>query len=357
MAITMSHGSALDAAPPRWSRAMPARPSVPSTRPVMSLEAALGEIRLSGGRVTSETRTAPGIGSWAFVADADGVELVLWEDASAGPDAGPTAQARIPVTGRQESGGRSGADRLDDAMTTATRSDPLAPFSEPTRTWFREAFADPTRAQELGWQAISSGSHALIHAPTGSGKTLAAFLWCLDRLMTEPAPAKRTTVRVLYVSPLKALDLRRRAQPARPAGGDPAHGRTARAAGAGDHGRQPHGRHAGRRAAAAREDAAGHPGHHARVALPAPHQPGARDPARRRARDRGRGACHRGHQARLAPGPQPRAAEPPRRAPIRSASACRPRSGRWRHRRASSAAPAARWRSWTRGRARSSTSR
>jgi ATP-dependent Lhr-like helicase len=90
-------------------------------------------------------------------------------------------------------------------VTTATRSDPLAPFSEPTRTWFREAFATPTRAQELGWQAISSGSHALIHAPTGSGKTLAAFLWCLDRLMTEPAVTKRMSVRVLYVSPLKAL--------------------------------------------------------------------------------------------------------------------------------------------------------
>ena len=89
-------------------------------------------------------------------------------------------------------------------MTTATRSDPLAPFSEPTRTWFREAFAAPTRAQELGWDAISGGKHALIHAPTGSGKTLAAFLWCLDRLMTEP-PRAKPTVRVLYVSPLKAL--------------------------------------------------------------------------------------------------------------------------------------------------------
>ena len=89
-------------------------------------------------------------------------------------------------------------------MPTATRNDPLAPFSEPTRTWFREAFAEPTRAQELGWPAISRGRHTLIHAPTGSGKTLAAFLWCLDRLAAEPRPAK-ATVRVLYISPLKAL--------------------------------------------------------------------------------------------------------------------------------------------------------
>jgi len=91
-------------------------------------------------------------------------------------------------------------------VTTATRADPLAPFSEPTRAWFREAFAEPTRAQELGWRAISASRHALIHAPTGSGKTLAAFLWCLDRLMTEPRPRRaQPTVRVLYVSPLKAL--------------------------------------------------------------------------------------------------------------------------------------------------------
>ncbi|MEO7294909.1 MAG: DEAD/DEAH box helicase [Candidatus Limnocylindria bacterium] len=83
-------------------------------------------------------------------------------------------------------------------------ADPLAPFSEATRAWFDEAFETPTRAQQLGWPAISGGSHTLIHAPTGSGKTLAAFLWCIDRLMTEAPPARKT-VRVLYISPLKAL--------------------------------------------------------------------------------------------------------------------------------------------------------
>ena len=87
-----------------------------------------------------------------------------------------------------------------------TSSDPLAPFSEPTRAWFREAFAEPTRAQALGWPAIAAGEHTLLHAPTGSGKTLAAFLWCLDRLFTDaqPRPTERR-LRVLYVSPLKAL--------------------------------------------------------------------------------------------------------------------------------------------------------
>ena len=91
----------------------------------------------------------------------------------------------------------------------AVVSDPLAPFSPAVRDWFRASFEAPTDAQAHGWAAISSGHHTLIHAPTGSGKTLAAFLWTLDRLATDPSqPATRETpgaVRVLYISPLKAL--------------------------------------------------------------------------------------------------------------------------------------------------------
>ena len=73
------------------------------------------------------------------------------------------------------------------------------------RRWFTAAFEAPTRPQTLGWPAIARGDSTLILAPTGSGKTLAAFLWCLDRLMFAPPPAKRERCRVLYVSPLKAL--------------------------------------------------------------------------------------------------------------------------------------------------------
>ena len=92
---------------------------------------------------------------------------------------------------------------------TSTEPDALAPFSAPVRAWFEGTFEAPTRAQAEGWAAIAGGHHTLIHAPTGSGKTLAAFLWCLDRLVTEPTrPATRAqpaTVRTLYISPLKAL--------------------------------------------------------------------------------------------------------------------------------------------------------
>ena len=83
--------------------------------------------------------------------------------------------------------------------------DPLRAFTPATRTWFEASFNEPTKAQDLGWPAIADGDHTLIHAPTGSGKTLAAFLWTLDRLLTDPVPEKLERCRVLYVSPMKAL--------------------------------------------------------------------------------------------------------------------------------------------------------
>src|SRR6476646_11967156 len=118
--------------------------------------------------------------------------------------------------------------------TGTSARDPMGQFSRPTREWFLGAFSEPTPAQDGAWNAISSGSHALVVAPTGSGKTLAAFLWALDRLLVSapapapelpgldaapakdaqangapakgrrPRPPKRKT-RVLYISPLKAL--------------------------------------------------------------------------------------------------------------------------------------------------------
>jgi len=101
------------------------------------------------------------------------------------------------------------AARRSKRVATEPSADPLAPFSAPVRAWFQSAFETPTPAQVGGWEAIAAGHHTLIHAPTGSGKTLAAFLWCLDRLVRRPSPeptrAAPGTVRILYVSPLKAL--------------------------------------------------------------------------------------------------------------------------------------------------------
>jgi len=80
--------------------------------------------------------------------------------------------------------------------------EPLSAFSPETRAWFERTFREPTPAQALGWPAIARGGHTLIQAPTGSGKTLAAFLYGLDKLSGETGEG----VRLLYVSPLKALN-------------------------------------------------------------------------------------------------------------------------------------------------------
>src|SRR5690349_10384331 len=70
--------------------------------------------------------------------------------------------------------------------------------------WFREEIGAPTDIQDAAWAAIAEGRHCLITAPTGSGKTLAAFLWAINQLVTGAwAPG---ATRVLYVSPLKALN-------------------------------------------------------------------------------------------------------------------------------------------------------
>ncbi|MDK8764529.1 DEAD/DEAH box helicase [Corynebacterium sp. MSK218] len=93
----------------------------------------------------------------------------------------------------------------------------LAKFRPQVAGWFEDVFASPTPVQEQAWQAISAGANALVVAPTGSGKTLAAFLWALNSLVeregqtalplsNEPArEGAHDGVRVLYISPLKAL--------------------------------------------------------------------------------------------------------------------------------------------------------
>lgn len=101
-----------------------------------------------------------------------------------------------------------------------TESQDLAGFAPATRTWFSRAFGSPTPVQSRAWEAIGRGENALVIAPTGSGKTLAAFLSAIDRLGRSEvdrdgaAPARTGAprkndpprgVRVLYVSPLKAL--------------------------------------------------------------------------------------------------------------------------------------------------------
>ncbi len=80
----------------------------------------------------------------------------------------------------------------------------LALFHPVIESWFRSRLGEPTEIQHRAWPEIAQRHHVLVTAPTGSGKTLTAFLWALDRLLTGAWETGR--LRVLYVSPLKALN-------------------------------------------------------------------------------------------------------------------------------------------------------
>ena len=77
-------------------------------------------------------------------------------------------------------------------------------FHPQIQGWFHDRFRVPTDVQELSWPRIAAGDNLLITAPTGSGKTLTAFLWAIDAFATGQSEPEAT--RVLYISPLKALN-------------------------------------------------------------------------------------------------------------------------------------------------------
>ena len=157
----------------------------------------------------------------------------------------------------------------------------MADFLPFVRRWFDATFAEATRPQREGWEAIASGRDTLIVAPTGSGKTLAAFLWALDHLHRLGLERRlEDRVYVVYVSPLRALNNDIEKNLRAPLAG-------IRAAAAADGLEPPEIRVAVRTgdtlaAAAPGHDApaAARPDHHARVALHPAHQraipPGAR---------------------------------------------------------------------------------
>lgn len=97
-------------------------------------------------------------------------------------------------------------------MTPPSPPERLPGFTPATRDWFLSTFPQPTAVQLAAWSAIAAQHCALVIAPTGSGKTLAAFLHAIDQLFEErdaaanaDHPPGKSTTRVLYISPIKAL--------------------------------------------------------------------------------------------------------------------------------------------------------
>jgi ATP-dependent Lhr-like helicase len=97
--------------------------------------------------------------------------------------------------------------RLDFNHDLPDIQGPLADLFHPAvACWFQRAYAEPTPVQQQAWQRLRRGQHVLISAPTGAGKTLAAFLAAINDLVEEGLQRSLADeVRVLYVSPLRAL--------------------------------------------------------------------------------------------------------------------------------------------------------
>jgi len=82
-------------------------------------------------------------------------------------------------------------------------------FHPVLEAWFHHTFGEPTDVQLQAWHSIQQDKHTLIAAPTGSGKTLAALLPGLDKLAkakSDSSASWEPGVRILYVTPLKALN-------------------------------------------------------------------------------------------------------------------------------------------------------
>jgi ATP-dependent Lhr-like helicase len=71
--------------------------------------------------------------------------------------------------------------------------------------WFAKQGWAPFPFQREVWAAYRAGSSGLIHSSTGSGKTYAAFLGPVLETLEEPASLHPPPVRVLWITPLRAL--------------------------------------------------------------------------------------------------------------------------------------------------------
>ena len=81
-------------------------------------------------------------------------------------------------------------------------------FATPVQKAIQEkGFSVPTESQIKAIPAITEGKNVLLLAPTASGKTEAALLPVLDALIKkERKRGTETEIKVLYITPLKALD-------------------------------------------------------------------------------------------------------------------------------------------------------
>src|SRR4051812_42310057 len=76
---------------------------------------------------------------------------------------------------------------------------------ERVEAWFASRRWKPFEFQREVWRAYLAGESGLVHSATGSGKTLAAWLGALAEWMGEDAGDKAPPLRVLWITPMRAL--------------------------------------------------------------------------------------------------------------------------------------------------------
>ncbi|MDY3554508.1 ligase-associated DNA damage response DEXH box helicase [Gemmata sp. JC717] len=75
----------------------------------------------------------------------------------------------------------------------------------PPDEWFPRRGWAPFPFQQETWAAYRAGASGLVHASTGTGKTYAAYFGPLLEAVSEPPAVAPPPVRVLWVTPLRAL--------------------------------------------------------------------------------------------------------------------------------------------------------
>ncbi|HEY6529139.1 MAG TPA: ligase-associated DNA damage response DEXH box helicase [Cellvibrionaceae bacterium] len=82
---------------------------------------------------------------------------------------------------------------------------PVGPPMQRINAFFSQQGWQPLAFQREVWQAYSEGDSGLLYVPTGSGKTYAAFFGPLSQLLADPPDPKTDGLRIIYITPLRAL--------------------------------------------------------------------------------------------------------------------------------------------------------
>lgn len=78
----------------------------------------------------------------------------------------------------------------------------LFPYSQ---AWFEAKKWWPFDFQLQCWEAVAAGKSGLLNAPTGFGKTFALFLPLLEELSVQNAQERKPGLKMLWITPLRAL--------------------------------------------------------------------------------------------------------------------------------------------------------